>query len=78
MAKVKLTEALKKKGVTASMVKKVNKTGKTVMIVVEKAPSGKRYSDIRKKALKPGKRLTKNGTVYTEKRSNRSDNKGYV
>lgn len=77
-AKVKLTPALKKKGVTASMVRKVNSTGKTVMIVIEKAPSGRSYADVRKKALKPGKRLTAKGKVYTEKRANRSDNKGYV
>jgi len=32
-----------------------------------------KYFDIRHQALKPGKRLSKNGNVYYEYRANRSD-----
>lgn len=76
--KLKLTEALKKKGVKASHIKKVNQSGKTVMIVIEKAPTGRTNADRTRPALKPGKRLTAKGYVYTEKRANRSDNKKFA
>lgn len=76
--KLKLTAALKKKGVKAHHVKKVNQSGKTIMIVVEKAPTGRTTADRNRVALKPGKRLTAKGSVYTEKRANRSDNKKFA
>jgi hypothetical protein len=72
--KIRLTKALKKQGVTASDVKKVNQSGKTVVIVISKtAPRGRSFADSERTALKPGKRLTTKGKVYTENRKNRSD-----
>jgi hypothetical protein len=72
--KVKLTAALKKKGVSKSHVAKVNKLGKTIVIKVnDKAKGGRSKADASRSALKPGKRLTAHGTVYTENRKNRSD-----
>jgi len=45
------------------------------VIVVSKHQIGKsvRKIDKRRKALKPGKRISKNGKVYYESRKNRSD-----
>lgn len=73
--KIKLTEKLKKAGVSKADVARINKIGKTITIsVTPKKESGSSSSaDRKRKALAPGKRLTTKGTVYTERRKNRSD-----
>jgi len=63
------------------MKKKYNKSKdkcKAVVLKVSKNQIGKsvRHRDLPRKALKPGKRLSRNNKVYYEKRKNRSDPRG--
>lgn len=73
--KIKLTEKLKKAGVTKADVVRINKMGKTIAIDVtpQKKSGTSSSTDRKRKALPPGKRLTVKGTVYSERRKNRSD-----
>lgn len=51
----------------------------TTRIVIEMTQKGKpshREMDKRRKALPPGRRISKAGNVYTERRPNRSDTTG--
>lgn len=57
---------------------KMNKTkqkkARTIKVQSQHKVKGtKKESDRKRKALKPGIRVSKNGNVYTERRSNRSD-----
>ncbi len=59
--------------------KKPVKTTKAKIIYEYKTQTGKRKSikkDRKRKALAPGKRISKNGNIYYERRRNRSDLKG--
>jgi len=51
-----------------------SKKGKTVKVRYQKGTSNKVW-DLKYRALKPGKRISKNGKVYWEYRTNRSDAK---
>lgn len=75
--KLKLTASLKKQGVTSGDIIRVNKTGRTIVIdvVPQKKSGSTTVTDRKRQALKPGKRLTASGSVYTERRKNRSDRK---
>ncbi len=55
------------------------KKRKTKIIYTYKTQTGKRKSlklDKERKALPPGKRISKNGKIYYERRRNHSDLKG--
>lgn len=73
--KLTLTAALKKKGVTKADIVRVNKVGKTISIEVtpQRKKGTSTETDKRRQALPPGKRLTPSGSVYSERRKNRSD-----
>lgn len=72
--KLTLTKKLASKGVTASNVKRVNKTKEGVVIKVGKQTRGRSTAtDKKRRALSPGKRLSVNGKIYYEHRKNHSD-----
>lgn len=54
------------------------KSGKGMTIKYEDSRTGKtkKIIDFKRTALLPGKRISKNGKIYYEKRKNRSDLKG--
>jgi len=71
--KLRLTKFLKIQGVTQSHIDKVNKSGEGVVIrPVEMVKRGT-AQDKKIQALKPGKRLSKNGEIYYEYRTNMAD-----
>jgi len=48
----------------------------TIKIINSRTGKTKYYKDKKRTALLPGKRISKNGKIYYEKRRNRSDLKG--
>ena len=61
-----------------NMKKKGNRKRKTKLVYEYKSQTGKSKTklDKKRKALAPGKRVSKNGKVYYERRKNRSDRPG--
>ena len=50
--------------------------GKTIKYEDSRTGKTIRIKDLKRSALTPGKRISKNGKIYYEKRKNRSDLKG--
>lgn len=72
--KLKLTKRLKAHGVTQEMIDKINRTKEPIVLKVSKQATGKNTSSDRDfSAMKPGKRLSVNGTIYYEYRKDRTD-----
>jgi len=52
------------------------KTAKVIKVRDRQIGKSKKKRDTPRKALKPGKRRSRNGKIYYENRKNRSDKKG--
>lgn len=78
-AKTRTATKLARKGVTyTSRTKKITskrygKVPKTTKIMKQHGTRKSLKSDVKKRALPPGKRISKSGKKYTETRRNRSD-----
>jgi hypothetical protein len=51
-------------------------SGKTIKIEITRTGKSNKLIDSKRNALNPGKRISKNGNTYYEKRVNRSDMSG--
>lgn len=74
--KVKLTDRHIKAGFKQKHIDWINKHRKGLVLVVRRNIANKTkdfLSDLRKTAMKPGKRISRTGVIYYEGRSNRSD-----